>query len=181
MPVERVVGIDFGTSTSVIKVKTYKDNQPIGSDNGVEYIHFDNKASLPTMVYVTEDGRHLIGYEAENAAVKGILHQNFKMNLIHPEDAIREEAIRYAKIFFQYVYNAYNEQKSHFPDCDIETTYVSYPAKWPDELRKLMIDIAEGAGFVNVIGLDEPTAAIHAVMVQENEKLVMEGRTLSIC
>jgi molecular chaperone DnaK (HSP70) len=173
MPIERIVGIDFGTSTSVVKVKTYKDNEPIGSTNAVEYVHFDNKASLPTLVYTTNEGKYLIGYEAENAAVKGVLHQNFKMNLISTDDVLREEANYYAAIFFQYMYKAYDEQKTHFPPCDIETTYVSYPAKWPEELRKLMISIAAKAGFVNVKGMDEPTAAIHTIMILENEKLIM--------
>lgn len=176
MPIERIIGIDFGTSTSVVKVKTYKDDEPLGSKNTVEYVHFDNKDSLPTMVYKTNEGKYVIGYEAENAAVKGTLYQNFKLNLISPDDALRNEATTYTEIFFKYMYEAYNEQKSHFPVCDIETTYVSYPAKWPEELRKLMISITGRAGFKNVKGLDEPTAAIHTVMVQESEKLVLGGQ-----
>jgi molecular chaperone DnaK (HSP70) len=104
MPVERIVGIDFGTSTSVIKIKTYKDNEPIGPLNAVEYVHFDNKASLPTLVYTTNEGNYLIGYEAENAAQKGVLHQNFKLNLISLDEALREEAILYTTLFFQYMY-----------------------------------------------------------------------------
>lgn len=176
MLIERIIGIDFGTSTSVVKVKTYKDNESLGSKNTVEYIHFDNKDSLPTLVYKTNEGNYLIGYEAENAAVKGTLYQNFKLNLISPDEALRNEAITYTEIFFKYMYEAYNEQKSHFPACDMEITYVSYPAKWPEELRKLMIGIAARAGFKNVKGLDEPTAAIHTVMVLESEKLVLNGQ-----
>ncbi|MCX7771557.1 MAG: hypothetical protein N2376_00400, partial [Clostridia bacterium] len=176
MPIERVIGIDFGTSTSVVKIKTYKDGQPLGSLNAVEYVHFDNKDSLPTLIYETSDGKHLIGYEAENAAVKGILYSNFKLDLIHPEEAIRERAIAYTKLFFTYMVEAYNDQKSHFPACDTETTYISYPAKWSSELRNLMIGIAKDAGFKNVIGLDEPTAAIHTVMVLEKEKLDLGGQ-----
>lgn len=173
---ERIIGIDFGTSTSVVKVKTYKDNESLGSKNTVEYVHFDNKDSLPTLVYKTVEGKYLIGYEAENAAVKGTLYQNFKLNLISPEEALYNEAVEYTEIFFKYMYEAYNEQKSHFPACDIETTYVSYPAKWSEELRYLMINIAAKAGFKNVKGLDEPTAAIHTVMVQESEKLVLKAQ-----
>lgn len=176
MPIERIIGIDFGTSTSVVKVKTYKDNESLGSKNTVEYVHFDNKDTLPTLVYKTNEGKYLIGYEAENAAVKGTLYQNFKLNLISMDEALNNEAVAYTEIFFKYMYDAYNEQKSHFPACDIETTYVSYPAKWSEELRKLMINIATRAGFKNVKGLDEPTAAIHTVMVQESEKLVLKGQ-----
>lgn len=176
MPVERIIGIDFGTSTSVVKVKSYKDNEPLGSLNAVDYVHFDNKDSIPTLIYETVEGKYLIGYEAENAAVKGVLHQNFKLDLIHTDAEKQKRAVKYTEIFFNSLYEAYNEQKSHFPACDIETTYISYPAKWSSELRNVMISIAAGAGFKNVIGLDEPTAAIHTVMVQEKEKLDLSGR-----
>ena len=30
MSVERIIGVDFGTSTSVIRVKRYEDGKPIG-------------------------------------------------------------------------------------------------------------------------------------------------------
>lgn len=179
MPVERIIGIDFGTSTSVVKVKTYRDKEPLGSINAVEYVHFDNKDSLPTLAYRTIEGEYLIGYEAENAAVKGTLFQNFKMDLISPDAELRDGAIKLTELFFKYMYEAYYSQKSHFPDCDMETTYVSYPAKWPQELRDRMINIASSAGFKNVKGLDEPTAAIHAVMVLESEKLLLEGNASS--
>lgn len=176
MPTERIIGIDFGTSTSVIKIKTYKDNEPIGIANAVEYVRFDNKDSLPTLVYETGEGKFLIGYEAENAAVKGILRQNFKLDLISGDASLRNEAVRLTKIFFRHMFKEYDEQRSYFPACDTETTYISYPAKWSRELRELMIQIAREAGFKNVMGLDEPTAAIHTVMVQEGKKLDLGGR-----
>ncbi|MCX7771558.1 MAG: Hsp70 family protein [Clostridia bacterium] len=173
MSVERVIGIDFGTSTSVVKVKTYKDDMPLDAREMSDYVRFDNKASLPTLVYKTIDGKHLIGYEAENAAVKGTLCQNFKLNLVSPDEEIKKEAIFYTELFFKYLYDEYANQKSYFPACDSETTYVSYPAKWSEDLRSLMIGIAVKAGFKNVKGLDEPTAAIHTVMVQECERLTL--------
>lgn len=179
MQIERIIGIDFGTSTSVIKIKTYKDKEPLGSKNAVEYVHFDNKDSLPTLVYRTVEGGYLIGYEAEHAAVKGKLYQNFKMDLISPNAELRDEAIKLTELFFKYMYEAYYSQKPHFPNCEMETTFVSYPAKWPQELRDMMINIASRAGFKNVKGLDEPTAAIHAVMVLESEKLLLENHDSS--
>jgi molecular chaperone DnaK (HSP70) len=171
MPVERIIGIDFGTSTSVVKIKTYKDDQPIDAREVADYVRFDNKDSLPTLVYETTDGRYLVGFEAENAAVKGVLHQNFKLDLISTGLSIREEAKKYTEIFLKYLFDTYNEQKNYFPACDLETTYISYPAKWSDELREIMINLVQKVGFKNVKGLDEPTAAIHTVLVQESGKL----------
>ncbi len=170
MSIERVIGIDFGTSTSVIKIKTYKDNEPMEAKEISDYVRFNNKDTLPTLVYKTKDNNYLVGYEAENAAVKGELHQNFKLNLISDINELRDEAIFYTRVFFEYMYKVYDEQRLHFPSCDIETTYISYPAKWSEELRKLMIDTATSAGFKNVIGIDEPTAAIHTVMVQKTKE-----------
>lgn len=181
MPVERIIGIDFGTSTSVVKIKTYKDNQPIDAREAADYLRFDNKDSLPTLVYKAIDGRYLVGYEAENAAVKGVLHQNFKLDLISTDPSVRDEAKQYAEIFLEYLFQTYNEQKNYFPACDIETTYISYPAKWSEELRKTMINLVQKVGFKNVEGLDEPTAAIHTVLVQESDKLnLKENDTVNI-
>lgn len=175
MSVERIIGIDFGTSTSVVKVKTYRDSQPIDAREMADYVRFDNKDTLPTLVYKTNDGRFLAGYEAENAAVKGVLHQNFKLDLISGDPAAREEAARYTEIFLKYLYSTYSEQKSYFPACDMETTYISYPAKWPDYLRSTMIELVKKVGFKNVNGLDEPTAAVHTIMVQESGKLSLNN------
>jgi Molecular chaperone len=173
MPVERIIGIDFGTSTSVVKIKTYKDDQPIDAREMADYVRFDNKDSLPTLVYETTDKRYLVGYEAESPAVKGVLHQNFKLDLINSDYSKREEAIQYTETFLKYLFDTYNQQKNYFPACDIETTYISYPAKWSDGLRETMINLVEKVGFRNVKGLDEPTAAIHTVMVQESGKLTL--------
>lgn len=175
MSVERIIGIDFGTSTSVIKIKTYKDNEPMDAKEMADYVRFDNKDTLPTLVYTTVDGRYLVGYEAENAAVRGVLHQNFKLDLISTDRSIQEEAIQYTEIFLKYLCDTYNEQKNYFPTCDTETTYISYPAKWSDELREIMTNLVQKVGFKNVNGLDEPTAAIHTVMVQESSKLSLNS------
>lgn len=171
MAVERVIGIDFGTSTSLVKIKAYRDGQPCDAMELADYVRFDNKDSVPTLVYEANDGRFLIGYEAETAAVKGTLHQNFKIDLINPDIAVREQAHHFCEIFLGYLYEAYNEQKGYFTSCDTESTYISYPAKWPDSVRETMIALVQKAGFKNVCGLDEPTAAIHTVMVQENKRL----------
>lgn len=171
MAIERIIGIDFGTSTSVIKVKTYKNGKSMDAGEMADFVRFENRNTLPTLIYRTEQDEYLIGYDAESPAVKGIRYQNFKLDLIHQDADIRQQALSLIKIFFQFMYKAYEEQKTIFPICDLETTYVSYPAKWPDDLCQTMMSIAAEAGFQNVHGMDEPTAAIHAVLIQKGDSL----------
>ena len=82
MATERVIGIDFGTSTSVVRIKTYKDGKAIDDKRAADYVRFNNRNTVPTLIYETTDGKFFIGHEAENAAVKGELYQNFKLDLI---------------------------------------------------------------------------------------------------
>lgn len=177
MPVERLIGIDFGTSMSVVRVKHYKDGQPMEDRKFADFIRFNNRHSIPTLIYETRDGKYLVGYEAENAAVAGELHQNFKLDLISQDAAEREAAERYTGVFLNYVYKAYAEQSVMFPSCgkDGEKTYVSYPAKWPQRVCDTMLRLTCEAGFKNVEGVDEPTAAVQTVLAQEGGRLKLDG------
>lgn len=175
MAVERIIGIDFGTSTSMIKVKTYKDGRSINDKVLADYIEFNNNSTVPTLVFETSDGGYACGYEAEHAAVKGLLHRNFKLDLLSMDEEKRALAEKLTGLFLKHLYDRYDSQKTHYPKCDIETTYISYPAKWPKHTRDFMIKAAAQAGFENVQGMDEPSAAIHTVLVQESEGLQKKG------
>ena len=167
MEIERIIGIDFGTSTSAIKVKSYQDGKPIGNAVAVDHVHFNGKATVPTLIFRTKDGAVLMGYAAENSSERGTLHQNFKMDLISSDEEKREAALESTALFFRYMYEAYQSHASLFPPCGKETTYISYPAKWTDALREAMMDIAERAGFKNIHGINEPAAAVQTVLVQK--------------
>jgi len=167
MAIERLIGIDFGTSTSAVKVKSYQDGKPIGDPVTVDFVRFDGKATVPTLVFRTKDGAVLVGYAAENSSERGTLHQNFKMDLISPEEEKRATALESTELFFRHMFEAYQSQAMYLTACDKETTYISYPAKWTDTLRETMMDIAERAGFKNIQGINEPAAAVQTVLVQE--------------
>ena len=180
MVVERVVGIDFGTSSSVIKIKTYVDGKPMGETVGADYVRFHNRDWSPTLVYTAKNGSLLFGYEAANASVPGSLSCNFKLDLISEDAEVRENALRLTKLFFEYLFKTYMEQSPRLPACDIEKTIVSYPAKWPQHLRDEMLEVAQSVGFKDVTGLDEPTAAVGAVIVHDSKSILL-GSSNEVC
>ena len=172
MATKRVIGIDFGTSTSVVMIKYYDGNEPLESRNFYQCLKFGGRSTVPTLVYESkEDNEHLCGYDAETPGFPGTLYSGFKMDLISLDLEKREKAYDLTRKFFRYLFTRYQEQKPYFKPCDSEQTFVSYPAKWPQDIRELMAGFASEAGFQNVTGLDEPTAAIHTVMTQEIERL----------
>ena len=51
MAAERIIGVDFGTSTSVIRVKRYENGAPIGEHLETKEVIFgSNGAMVPTLV-----------------------------------------------------------------------------------------------------------------------------------
>ena len=177
MPTQRILGIDFGTSTTVVRVKTYIDGQPEGgSAVHTEPIKFDGQDTLPSLVFWdSERKEYLTGYEAANAADgdwPGELYRNFKLDLRSGNPKVHEKAEALAVQFFRGIYQAYASQWEQLTPCDEEITYVSHPAAWP---KDLMVRIAQAAGFTNVRPLDEPSAAIQTVLVQKGEALRQLG------
>ncbi len=172
MAVTRVVGIDFGTSTSVIKVKSYQDgNAPREDTIYTDSIQFDSRETVPTLVFETKRGEFICGDRAGKVPERGVLHANFKMDLISLDPEKRQHAEFLVEKFFEYLYGVYRNYEDALGPCTKEETFISYPAKWPDTVRERMLDIARRAGFRNVDGRDEPTAAIHTVMLHQIEKI----------
>jgi hypothetical protein len=178
MKLERIIGIDFGTSTSFVKVKRYIDGKPFGGDNfETKAMVFDGKGSIavPTVVQKAEE-QFWFGYEAEAKKPNGMIYRNFKVDLESKDPKTCELAKEMTERFFRYIYEKYDEQRKFFGDSsDEEKTIVSYPAKWQEETRRFMIEAAQKAGFSNVAGIDEATAAIDAVMIQEAGSLQEKG------
>jgi molecular chaperone DnaK (HSP70) len=168
-----IVGIDFGTSTTVVKVKNYGKEMNLRDFHSLQ---FNNSNCLPTLVFEDENGRLHFGYDAWteiSSGTKGVPYENFKMDLIDDSD----KAKYLIKEFFKYIYKNFNEKRGELnvrPDVD---TYVSYPAKWLPEIKSFMKQCAIDAGFGTedkVFGLDEPTAAIYASLAENLEDLQKE-------
>ena len=166
-----VIGIDFGTSTTVVKTKNYGEG--VDLDNWKD-VQFNNSNSLPTLIFEAgEDGRLSYGYQAEidyesdlqmDNDKKGRLHKYFKMDLISADPGTKKKAEELTSAFFVYLHDTLVEQGQTLHIKPETKTYISFPAKWKPDLRRFMKKCAEDAGFKNVEGVFEPTAAVYASM-----------------
>jgi DNA-directed RNA polymerase subunit RPC12/RpoP len=158
----------------VVKVNTFENGMPVGKVECVQFGGTNN--SVPTLVcHAQEYGDEYFGHQAEANSAQGELFSNFKLDLVSDDPVVRERALKLTRQFFGYLYRQYDDQRTHFPTCEKETTYVSYPVKWPSELAEEMLKIATDAGFLNVVGIDEASAAIHAVSILQEETLQRLG------
>lgn len=176
---KRIIGIDFGTSTTFVKVKRYENGKPVdGGRLDFKSIIFDSgsgSAALPTAIQTVGEGaqqHRWFGMEAEAMRPGGVIHSNFKVDLESPDAGTRAGARDLTAQLFGFLYQKYQEQRPFLGEKeDEEETIVSYPAKWSEEARRFMEETAKKAGFPNVTSIDEATASIGAVLIQKEEEL----------
>lgn len=176
--VKRQIGVDFGTSTSVICYRDYEDNKP----GSVEYIDFSGHPYVPTLVLnagsiTSKSGVEKrcdlqYGWDAYNArAFYSLLECNFKMDLISSDAGKRKHAETLTKRFFSFLFDAYNKgnviQKGAEPDKI--STYITYPGKFPESVRQFLKQAAESAGFQNVELINEAQATMRYVITHDTE------------
>lgn len=174
MSITRIIGIDFGTSTSVIRTKRYEDGKPLGDQLYTKEVKFGNSGLVPTLIQHIEGAQPYYGYDAQKKHKNAVTHENFKVGLESPDERIRMQSRKLTEEFFSYMAKKYKEQESmgFFGETDDAVkTLVSYPVKWSEETRAFMMEAARKAGFANVEGMDEAQAAITAVMVQSADHL----------
>ncbi len=62
MSVERIIGVDFGTSTSVIRVKRYQDGEPVGNQLETKPVTFNMGSTMvPTLIQKLKTGESYFG------------------------------------------------------------------------------------------------------------------------
>ena len=173
MAIERIIGVDFGTSTSVIRVKRYENGKPVG--NGARLDTQKVFDLVPTVIQEMNGHRY---YGEEALTPKGrnaIIYRGFKVDLESTDEEKREQARKLTEEFMAYLAAAYktDSEGGHLGDStDKERTIISYPVKWSDATKAFMLEAARKAGFPNVEGMDEAQAAINAVVVQNQEMLL---------
>jgi len=184
----RIIGIDFGTSTTVVRY--FED----GDTNAKEVIDVNGSKIIPTAIYRSADGNYAYGCEAiaayesdqafnfEQEETSGQIFRNFKMDLLQPENSPErnqaEELI--LKFFNEHIYTLV---KNQIPAITYEPfdLVISYPAKWTDSMAKIMEDIIKRAGFnpQNTIRRNEPTAAIFN-MLHNHKRSLIESKLLKV-
>jgi molecular chaperone DnaK (HSP70) len=166
-----VVGIDFGTSTTVVKMTNYGDRM---DPENYHSLQFNRSNCLPTLIFeADEDGRLYFGCDAAaqvSGGFKGRLYENFKIDLINEDLDKAVKAKKLTEEFFKYLHEEFIRSRP-LRVCPDVRTYISFPAKWPPEERRFLKECAVNAGFENVSGVDEPTAAIYASIVECREEL----------
>lgn len=176
--VTRIIGIDFGTSTTVVRVHN------VGAGNRIVPLAINGQRTIPSIAFQTSDTAEMYyGYDAQakyDSNVEGTLYKNFKMDLISDDEEKRNQAEELIQGFLRYVYEQYQSllNAGTFDPADEVKVYVSHPAKWNSYARTLMKESVVDAGFCkeeDIALKDEPTAAILAVIHEKNEELKQAG------
>lgn len=180
---KRIVGIDLGTSSSMIKIKEYPDGvSPEAASLDCKALVFTQQkmASTPTLIRERGENRWF-GYGAEQTNIKdSVLYQNFKVDLRSKDPQVRSQAVALTEKFFEFLYSSYAEQRQFLFDLskgssEDEETMVSYPAQWDEGQREIVLDAARKAGFLNVKGMDEATASVHCILNAKKAELIEKG------
>lgn len=174
----RIIGIDFGTSTTVVRVHN------VGGGNRIVSLAINGQRTIPTIAFQGEESSEMYyGYDAQakyDSNTKGTPFKNFKMDIIADNEVKRGQAEKLIQGFLRYVYEQYLSllNAGGFDPADEVKVYVSHPAKWNSYARTLMKQSVAKAGFCkeeNISLKDEPTAAILAVIHEKNVELKQAG------
>lgn len=179
-----IVGIDFGTSTTVVRYKKE------GSDDISDVKDMNGTSDfIPSAIFRMDgQGTTLYGHAALTAkqgGMAGSLITNFKMGLLDATEDVKKEKMSYIEEFLAFVYQRF-EQEVQGIDYDSLDVYISYPAKWSDGFVNFMKSAVIKAGFSgNVYGVNEPKAATYN-MIHRNlrdfkcSKMLQPGKPMHV-
>lgn len=173
----RYIGIDIGTSSTVVKLRDYDDSNKL-LKYPTQTLKIGGDAIIPSVAFVINNdfkdaANFRFGSDAKSCQLEGSLYTNFKMDLLSEDEEKRNDAKILIAHFMKWIRKHYEEQQiDYFGSCDQEVTIVSYPVRWSKELREFMKSAAYEAGFRNALmgdekktaGKDEAEAAIQYLL-----------------
>lgn len=173
-----IVSIDIGTSySSICIVEQDGSARPVDISTGASM--YGSKFSLPSAVYVEDDGSILVGQAAMNSRKRK--PQNFRMEF--KRDLGQDVPVLLGNRSFQ-PEELYTEMFRHMKERaersageKIERAYLTYPASFGKARKEKVISAARAAGLFDVKLVDEPTAA---AMSYCRAGLIQDGQTLLI-
>lgn len=165
-----IVGIDFGTSTTVVRYKVEGTDtvNSVKDTNGIS-------DTIPTVIFKCADGSNTVfGNDAismSRTGMQGELISNFKMGLLDADEHTRKQKEAYIEEFLSFVYKRFAEETVKYTGYDMDV-YISFPAKWSDGFVTFMKEAYRKAGFKgNIIGVNEPKAATYNMLFRHLEGL----------
>ena len=155
-----IISIDIGTSYSSMCMKNEKgDIEPVETSTGISI--YGSKYSLPSAVFVEDNGEVLVGQAAMNSRKKK--PQNFRSEF--KRDLGQNVPIVLGSRSFL-PEELYTELFRHMKKCAeksgngiVERAYITYPASFGRTRCDKITQAAKNAGLFDIELVDEPTAA----------------------
>ena len=155
-----IVSIDIGTSASSISMLA-PDGNVIPVDIGTGVSLLGSNVSIPSAVYVEENGELMLGQAA--VSLRGKNPQNFRDEFKRNFGETIPIPLGGRSFLPE---NLYTEFFRHMKSCaekvsgeQVELAYLTYPASYGKSKKNKIISAAEAAGLFSVELVDEPTAA----------------------
>ncbi|MGV8134417.1 MAG: Hsp70 family protein [Mangrovibacterium sp.] len=171
------VGIDLGTSYSSICIINKEGKpEPVHVSTGLS-IWGDNY-SLPSAVFA-ENGKLIVGQAAMVSRMKNL--ENFKSGFKRDLGQDIPYSLGDMKLMPQ---DLYRELFIHLKKCaeeyagePVDLACITHPANYNSRKKELIINAAKKAGILNVVLIDEPTAA---ALYYCNDKKLDDGDKLLV-
>jgi molecular chaperone DnaK len=150
----RVLGVDFGTSNTVALLRF--------PDGRVRPLLFDGSPLLPSAVYLGNDGRVIVGRDAErNARVDpGRFEPNPKRRIDDGSILLGDREIPVAHLIAAVLGQLATEVRRQIGGMP-EMVRMTHPARWADRRRSVLVEAAAAAGLPRPQLVAEPVAAAY--------------------
>ena len=162
---EFAIGIDFGTTKTLVSYFNEETGKPetVRLGRGTD--------SLPTSIYISKDDHQFFGEDADDMIEEDILHycRGFKMKLGSSQAALvvsnGNKRVKYTardltRLFLKHVKERVEEEV--FMGSFVNKAVITCPVLFSPMQREELKLAAQGAGFTDVVLVNEPEAAGYA-------------------